>query len=71
MGKLIVVSVGLPKELYEALVQVAESNGYASKQEVIRNALRDFIESKTNTSVERKAVYRGHHPAKLPHGDRL
>ena len=71
MSKLIVISVGLPKELYEALVQAAKENGYASKQEVIRDALREFLYIRNNTAVRRVAVYQHNKNPKLPHGDRL
>jgi metal-responsive CopG/Arc/MetJ family transcriptional regulator len=71
LGKLIIISVGLPKELYEALLRATKENGYATKQEVIRDALREFLYIRNNTAVRRVAVYQHNKSPKLPHGDRL
>jgi metal-responsive CopG/Arc/MetJ family transcriptional regulator len=71
LSQLIFVNVGFPKELYELMMQVVKEYGYATKQEFIREAVREYINGKVNTSVKRTAIYHGHVKPKLPHGDKL
>ena len=65
------VTVRFPKEIVERATHLAKENGYVNMQDVIRTAVREYVESKSNTSVERRAIYRGQHTVNLPHKDKM
>jgi metal-responsive CopG/Arc/MetJ family transcriptional regulator len=61
----------LKKEMNERITQIVRENGYHSRQEFIYEAIRNYIDEKTNTRVKRLAVYHDARGVKLPHGDKL
>lgn len=51
--------LSFPPEMYDEIKRIAKTNHYMSEQEFIREAVRESLATKVNTSTDRKTVY--HH----------